>query len=81
MSLLTSNSQSLNPSSDYLYGTLGRRVFLQDLQFICAQAVAQTYPEHPMYEPVMREATRSRARIQRDLDARKAAEQRAIKAA
>ena len=80
MSLLTSNAQSLNPPSDYLYGTPGHRGFLQALSFVCAQAVAQSCPSHPMHERVMRYAAYSRARIQRDIDARRAAEKRASRA-
>jgi hypothetical protein len=74
------NAPSLNPPADYLYGTPGHRVFLQDLKFICAQAVSQTYFAHPLHERVMRDAARSRARVHQALESQRATE-RAIRAA
>ena len=75
------NAPSLNPPSDYLYGLPGRRVFLQDLSVICAQAVAQSCPTHPMHERVTEFAEDSRSGFKPRLAAQEAAEQRAIKAA
>jgi hypothetical protein len=56
-------AKSLNPPADHLYGKPGHRGFLQALDLICAQAVAQTCQTHPLHESVLARAEASRTMI------------------